>query len=645
MQVFSYFFLLILLFFLKPLSFTAQSIHYSDFFKGGVCVVGTSTADNNGTCSIPFFIETSSTIKKIFFITYTELSANTIFLPLPKDIQVNGYDLTLELNVNNGSYLGGNLINSNTLYGHQTNVYDLTNQISMVTSNNITLNWNSNDAPDGCPSCRFASAMFVILYENPNLDKVAYSMIINESSNANSQNFNFIPQIPFDFTKDISLGFHTDRLGAGTLDGYNFFINSSSIGQIFSPENFYGFGVTGNFYYQNGQLTGLDNDIADDVISGGDAILNINNYLSGDNPINIEYNYIQPTALVHNFFVSMHLAHSTPCQPFPVTVSPDTIICRNSPPLQLSASGGTQYLWQPATDLSCTTCPNPVFTGDSSRFYTVRIWNNDSCSVVRPVKVNVKPLPSFSSMQVSPSSCGGNTGYIVSNSTLLGESYSINGGALQQTGSFPSLSSGTYTVTLHELNGCTRDSVVTVGTNITVDALFTATPHSGGAPLTVYFNNQSTNATAYEWFLNNQTQGNSFSNFTFDTTGIYTVTLVAWQNDPSCADTFSIQIHVYDSLIVQVPNVFTPNNDGKNDIFGIQANIPVSIDYQILNRWGNVMISGKEVVSAAATSGNQFTILWDGSGATEGTYFYKIEVTALSNGKKEVLDGFMELIR
>lgn len=342
----------------------------------------------------------------------------------------------------------------------------------------------------------------------------------------------------------------------------------------------------------------------------------------------------------------MHLAHSTNCQEFPVTVSNDTTICRNAP-LQLSASGGTQYLWQPATDLSCATCPNPIFTGDSSRFYTVRIWNNDSCSVVRPVKVNVTQLPEFSSITTTASTCEGATGKIIASSSLIGESYAINGGTPQATGNFFNLAPGFYTVTLQALNGCSKDSIVEVGSVISTNAFFTANPAQGAPPLWVNFSNQSTNASNYEWFLNGVSQGNNYNSALFDTTGIYNIELIAWPNNPACADTFSLNIHVFDSLIVQIPNVFTPNNDGKNDIFGINTNLPVTVEYQLFNRWGNEMISGTKSNAISTSTNAYFTPLWDGKDATEGVYFYKMKIKAVSQDKiwEENMEGFLELLR
>lgn len=81
-----------------------------------------------------------------------------------------------------------------------------------------------------------------------------------------------------------------------------------------------------------------------------------------------------------------------------------------------------------------------------------------------------------------------------------------------------------------------------------------------------------------------------------------------------------------------IPNVFTPNNDGINDLFEI-SNLPASTTTQIYNRWGiEVFETNKEGV------------FWDGrttSGvaAGSGTYFYIITT------EDETYKGFLQLVR
>jgi gliding motility-associated-like protein len=78
---------------------------------------------------------------------------------------------------------------------------------------------------------------------------------------------------------------------------------------------------------------------------------------------------------------------------------------------------------------------------------------------------------------------------------------------------------------------------------------------------------------------------------------------------------------VYDSLIMDIkpfPNAFTPDANGKNDVF------LKGLDLQIANRWGELLYEGKEG--------------WDGTfnGKTvsPGTYYYIVKLTDIDNNIK-----------
>jgi len=67
----------------------------------------------------------------------------------------------------------------------------------------------------------------------------------------------------------------------------------------------------------------------------------------------------------------------------------------------------------------------------------------------------------------------------------------------------------------------------------------------------------------------------------------------------------------------ELPNVFTPNGDGTNDVFSIKDKFKVYCDpefsFTIYNRWGKKVFESKDP---------EFE--WDGDGAGVGTYFYTL---------------------
>jgi gliding motility-associated-like protein len=91
----------------------------------------------------------------------------------------------------------------------------------------------------------------------------------------------------------------------------------------------------------------------------------------------------------------------------------------------------------------------------------------------------------------------------------------------------------------------------------------------------------------------------------------------------------------------QLPNVFTPNGDGINDVFKpFPYKYIESIDMQIYNRWGNLIFSTKDP-----------EILWNGTNqqskqpCTDGVYYYICNYTAikLQGNVTESLHGFVQL--
>lgn len=116
------------------------------------------------------------------------------------------------------------------------------------------------------------------------------------------------------------------------------------------------------------------------------------------------------------------------------------------------------------------------------------------------------------------------------------------------------------------------------------------------------FTNNSGATFSYEW----QTPGYQFILLTVtDTLG--------------CTDTMSIRVLITAELFI--PNVFTVDGDGINEVFVLREPVFVDYDILILNRWG---------YTVSKMDGLNGVYLWDGkdrNGDTcpEGTYFYKLE--------------------
>ena len=87
---------------------------------------------------------------------------------------------------------------------------------------------------------------------------------------------------------------------------------------------------------------------------------------------------------------------------------------------------------------------------------------------------------------------------------------------------------------------------------------------------------------------------------------------------------------------ITLPNAFTPNADGVNDVFRPKESNFKSLDAQIINRWGNKIYSWNK------TDGYWNGKTKDGTMCSSGTYFYVITVT-FADGSVETRTGSVTL--
>lgn len=177
---------------------------------------------------------------------------------------------------------------------------------------------------------------------------------------------------------------------------------------------------------------------------------------------------------------------------------------------------------------------------------------------------------------------------------------------------------GGVTLTVTAPNGCTSYPYFQyVLVYPEVDAAFNFSPNNSFGSKPIAFADQSTNAVQWHWDFgdnNNSTWQNP--THIYNNAGDYEIVLVATSPD-GCLDTASATINVIDGI--NIPNIFTPNDDGSNDLFEVSLSGYENYRCSIFNRWGNLMFE----TEAAQIS-------WDGTTAAgtlvpTGTYFCIIE--------------------
>jgi gliding motility-associated-like protein len=158
---------------------------------------------------------------------------------------------------------------------------------------------------------------------------------------------------------------------------------------------------------------------------------------------------------------------------------------------------------------------------------------------------------------------------------------------------------------------------------------FTATPSTGSAPLIVDLTNQSVGSTQLFWTASNGDNSQlDPCQFTFNTIGTYTIQLKV-SSANNCWDSITKIIKVEDSLTMLIPNVFTPNSDGKNDKFYTVINGELE-DYKMLifNRWGKIIFESSD--QNEAWEGQ-----YEGTEIPDGVYFYRLNYRPKGSDSKE----------
>ncbi|HRG02061.1 MAG TPA: gliding motility-associated C-terminal domain-containing protein [Bacteroidia bacterium] len=301
-------------------------------------------------------------------------------------------------------------------------------------------------------------------------------------------------------------------------------------------------------------------------------------------------------------------------------------------------SGSYQYTWSSGAGSSSSASVT------SASVYTVVVINSVSgCSTTAqyPVTGNTVPPTVTANNTVMP--CGSPSVTLGATTTATNAGYnwsSFGSGSIisgANTSSPIAGGPGQYIVTVTDNdNGCSNTSTVTV-TSIAITAAFTADPTSGTAPLLVNFTNQSSGSgNIYSWNFgddNNNTSSSTNPAHTYNTTGTYVVTLVVTDPSGLCSSTSTVTIDVFENSSIIVPNVFTPNGDGKNDVFKITTTGIKDLNCDIFNRWGT------KVANISGVNGT-----WDGSNVNDGTFFFILTATGF-DGQEYKQQGYINLFR
>ncbi len=183
--------------------------------------------------------------------------------------------------------------------------------------------------------------------------------------------------------------------------------------------------------------------------------------------------------------------------------------------------------------------------------------------------------------------------------------------------------SGYYDVSLTETSdsGCaytyTRQQAVNVYAGPNADFTSNAELADDNYPFVQFYNQTSTTGQFFWSFGDGDSSALFAPNHLYDSVGSYEIQLITIDNN-GCVDTTLKLIEIKPTSTFYVPNSFTPNKDGVNDVFRPYFTNITAIDVQIFDRWGAKIYEYKNLDGS-----------WDGAYKGEmsqsDVYVYKIK--------------------
>lgn len=311
----------------------------------------------------------------------------------------------------------------------------------------------------------------------------------------------------------------------------------------------------------------------------------------------------------------------------------------------VSATGGqAPYTYEWSTSETSPTIED-LFPG----VFTVTVTDANNCTDEAQVTLT-EPTALTMSFTVAQPDCfddsNGSVEAVITGGTPSYQ-FAINGSDFQPNTTFTNLQAGTYQITAQDANGCTVDEAFAINASISVDvdlgddqfinlgdeALLNALIN---VPLDSIVNLTWTNIS------DTQCQTCPLQVVAPIITTTYTITV---QASNGCIGTDDLTVFVDRRKSIYVPNIFSPNGDGTNDVFypfSATKTVKNIKSFKIFSRWGNLVFEHTDFLP------NTPAHSWDGTFQSQemnpGVFVWYAEVEFI-DGEVIILKGDVALIR
>lgn len=298
-----------------------------------------------------------------------------------------------------------------------------------------------------------------------------------------------------------------------------------------------------------------------------------------------------------------------------LAVPEDTTICRGDS-LLWTAGGATQYQWSPNQYINTTTGAQVSLWPVDTLTYTLVATDASGCRQDTTITVAVhQPLPVWAGPDTAI--CPGS---IVQLTAVNGQQYQwappmpLDDPTSANPMATPTAST-LFTVRKTDSVGCMLTDTVSI-------TVFPSPTAEAGQSQTIPENTSlqvfGSGGVFYQWappqFFSDPNAASPIVTLSDSTWLVLQV-----EDANGCTDVDSVFIAVLVNPRILIPNGFSPNSDGKNDVFAISANVVFQrFQLQIFNRWGQMVFTTNDAGSG-----------WNGrienQPAPTGTYVWQME--------------------
>ena len=296
----------------------------------------------------------------------------------------------------------------------------------------------------------------------------------------------------------------------------------------------------------------------------------------------------------------------------------------------LGGLGNASYVWIPSAGLSNPSIADPLASPDSTTQYQV-IVSEGACMDTADITLTINPTPKADYFTSLPNGCAPLTiSFLENTEGAIAFEWDFGDGTGVFNGPNPTHiyeQPGNYLVKMKAIGpgGC-EDLVAstTIKVSNTVVADYTSEPALAqelALPnATVSFRDSSLNAYGWFWdFGDGEISKAQNPTHTFSEPGEYMVSLTA-TDENGCVDRIEYGPYIVVIPDVLIPNVFTPNGDGINDVFQVKYNGNEAFYIKIFDRWGRTFFE------ANATDMGWNGMYNESAEAQEGVYYYSIQL-------------------